>query len=210
MTKKKKYVAVYIRVSTVGQNEAGQRKELERWVDNHGIENVRWYVDKESGDSLDRPAFKKMQRAIFDGRVSTVVIWKLDRLSRQLREGIDTICDWCDQGIRIVAVTQEIDFHGTVGKIIASVLLGIGQMEQETRRERQAVGIKAALAEVKAGKRKPWGGSKPGTRKKLTADKIEIIQDMKSKNKPIAAIARAVGVSRPTIYSVLNEPTAPV
>jgi hypothetical protein len=69
------------------------------------------------------------------------------------------LCDWCDKGLRVVSVTQQIDFNGTVGKMLGAVLLGIAQMEQETRRERQAAGIAEAK---KAGKYK---GRKPGTTK---------------------------------------------
>lgn len=67
-----KFVACYVRVSTIGQNEAGQRAEIQRWLDGHGLDpqHVHWYVDKEhSGDSLDRPAFEHMQRDVFRGEV---------------------------------------------------------------------------------------------------------------------------------------------
>ena len=136
--------AVYVRVSTAGQNEQGQRREIQRWLTGQNILDVIWFVDKESGDTLARPAFEKLQRDIFDGKVKTVVVWKLDRLSRSLKDGINTICEWCEKGIRVVSVTQQIDFNGAVGKLIAAVLFAVAQMEQETRRERQAAGIAVA------------------------------------------------------------------
>jgi len=136
--------AIYVRVSTVSQNEAGQRREIESWLAGNTHGNVRWFIDKESGDNLDRPQFEALQRAIFDGQVKTVVVWKLDRLSRSVRDGINTLCEWCDRGIRVVSVTQQIDFAGAAGKLIASVLFAVAEMEQETRRERQAAGIEAA------------------------------------------------------------------
>lgn len=143
-----KNVACYVRVSTVGQNEAGQRAEIERWLSGNGInpKAVRWFADKKSGDNLERTAFKQLQSAIFSGEVGTVVCYKLDRLSRKLRDGINTLCEWCEKGIRVVATSQQIDFNGTVGKILATVLLGIAEMEQETRRERQRAGIDEANA----------------------------------------------------------------
>ncbi len=146
-----KSVAAYVRVSTVGQNEAGQRAEISSWLTGNGIDpaGVRWYTDKKTGDNLKRPGFDKLQADIFAGKVGTVVVYKLDRLSRKLREGIDTLCDWCDRGLRVVAVTQQIDFNGTMGKMLAAVLLGIAEMEQETRRERQAVGIAVAKKDGK-------------------------------------------------------------
>jgi DNA invertase Pin-like site-specific DNA recombinase len=48
---------------------------------------VQWFVDKESGAMLKRPAFDQLQKAIFDGTVKTVIVWKLDRLSRRQHEG---------------------------------------------------------------------------------------------------------------------------
>lgn len=90
--------AVYIRVSTTGQNESGQRREIARWLKGNRFRNVKWFVDKETGDHLERKAFQQLQEAIFHGEVRTVVVWKLDRLSRSLRDGINTLCDWCDRG----------------------------------------------------------------------------------------------------------------
>ena len=49
-------IAAYIRVSTVGQKEAGQRREIQRWLDGHKLTGVKFYVDKKSGDSLKRPS----------------------------------------------------------------------------------------------------------------------------------------------------------
>lgn len=136
--------AIYVRVSTVGQNEEGQRREIQKWIDGNACDTPTWYIDKESGSTLNRPQFEKLQRDIFDGKIKTVVVWKLDRLSRSLKDGINVLCDWCDKGIRVVSVTQQIDFNGAAGKLIASVLFAVAQMETEIRRERQAAGIEAA------------------------------------------------------------------
>jgi DNA invertase Pin-like site-specific DNA recombinase len=83
-------------------------------------QGVLWYLDKETDDTLDRPEFERLQGDIFAGEVKTVVVWKLDRLSRSVRDGIGVLCDWCDRGIGVVSVTQQIDFNGTVGKLLAA------------------------------------------------------------------------------------------
>ena len=201
MKSKAKSVAAYVRVSTVGQNEAGQRAEIDRWLTGNGIEpgSVRWFVDKgKSGDSLKRPAFEQLQAAVFAGAVGTIVTYKLDRLSRSLRDGINVLCEWCDKGLRVVSVTQQIDFNGTVGKMLAAVLLGIGQMEQETRRERQAAGIAVAK---KAGK---YQGRKVGT------TKAEPERALRLRNKGLSAgeIAKSLGVSRNTVFVYLRKAKA--
>lgn len=137
-------VGVYVRVSTAGQNTGGQVAEIERWLNGHQMENPKWFIDRASGNNFSRPQFEKLQASIFNGEIDTVVVWRLDRLSRNLRDGINVLADWCDKGLRVVSVTQQIDFNGAMGKMLAAVLLGVAEMEQETRRERQAAGIAAA------------------------------------------------------------------
>ena len=87
-------VGVYIRVSTVGQNERGQRAEIRKWAEGNGLTDVRYYVDKESGDTLDRPAFQRLQADVFQGTIRTVAVWKLDRLSRSIVDGLNVLADW--------------------------------------------------------------------------------------------------------------------
>jgi DNA invertase Pin-like site-specific DNA recombinase len=185
--------AVYVRVSTVGQKEASQRLEIDRWLHGHGIKAVEYYVDKRTGDNLKRPAFEKLQAAIFAGEVKTVVVYKLDRLSRSLQDGIDTLCEWLNSGVRVVSTTQQLDFSGATGKLIAAVLFAVAEMEQETRRERQAAGIAAAKANG------VYLGRKAGTTKAKPARALEL----KSKGLTVAEISEAMGVSQRTVFNYL-------
>lgn len=189
-------IAVYIRVSTVGQNEAGQRREITRWLNGSGIDlaNVRWFTDKATGTKLDRPDFAKMQREIFTGEIRTVVVWKLDRLSRSIRDGINILAAWCDRGIRVVSVTQQLDFSGALGKMLAAVLLGVGEMEQENRRERQAAGIAVAK------ERGIYSGRKPGTTKAKPGRAAQLRQ----RGLTVSEIASALGVSERTAKRYLR------
>lgn len=185
--------AVYIRVSTVGQNEAGQRKEIERWLAGNGSPEVVWFVDKRTGDNLDRPAFQELQAAVFNGEIDTVVVWKLDRLSRSLVDGINTLTGWIERGIRVVSVTQQLDFSGVTGKLVASVLFAVAEMEQETRRERQAAGIAAAKeAGVYMGRVVGSTAANPDRAKTLRANGLTADE-----------IATALGVSRRTVMRYL-------
>lgn len=184
-------VGVYVRVSTVGQNEAGQRREIQRWLDGNGIpaDQVRWYTDVESRDHLNRAGFKRLQKDVFDGTVRTVVVYKLDRISGSLRDGVVTLSDWLDRGVRFVAVTQQFDFSGTIGQMVAALLFGISQMEQETRRERQAAGIAVAK------ERGIYTGRKPGSTKASAQRVIEL----RRKGMTVNEVAAACNVSRRTV-----------
>jgi len=189
-------VAVYVRVSTHSQNEAGQREAVSAWLRGNGLpaERVLWFTDKQTGDNLKRPGFERLHKAIFDGKVGTVVVFKLDRLSRKLSDGIKTLCDWCERGIRVVSVTQQLDFSGTVGRLVASVLFAVAEMEQETRRERQAVGIEVAK---RAGKYK---GRKPGT----TKASPERARELKAQGFSHGEIGNALGVSKMAVSRYLK------
>lgn len=187
-------VGIYVRVSTAGQNTEGQKQEIERWLKGNGIKDAHWFIDKATGTNLKRPAFEKLQTAIFNGEIKTVVCWKLDRLSRSLRDGINVLADWCDKGLRVVATSQQIDFNGSLGKILAAVLLGIAEMEQEVRRERQAVGIKAAKA------RGVYFGRQVGT----TKAKPQRAQQLRDKGLTAEEIATAMDVSIRTVFRYLD------
>jgi DNA invertase Pin-like site-specific DNA recombinase len=129
------------------------------------------------------------------GEHDAVVVYKLDRLSRTVRDGLAVLCEWCDRGLRVVSVTQQIDFNGTVGKMIAAVLLGIAEMEQETRRERQAAGIAVAKAQGK------YKGRKPST----TKVKPQRARKLREKGLSMDEIATALNVTRMTVYRYLKE-----
>jgi DNA invertase Pin-like site-specific DNA recombinase len=195
-----KLIACYVRVSTVGQNEESQRAEITRWLRGHGIKPtaVRWFVDKQSGDTLRRPAFEQLQAAVFTGEVDTIVLYKLDRLSRKLAHGIAVLADWCDRGLRVVSVTQQIDFNGTLGKMLAAVLLGVAEMEQETRRERQAAGIAVAKrkGKYKGRKKGSFKKGKQGPKRALALQRKGLTGD---------EIATALGVSRMTVFRYLKD-----
>ena len=190
------FTAIYVRVSTSSQNEEGQRREIQKWINANGITNVRWFTDIESGDTLDRPQFEQLQKLIFNGVVTSVVVWKLDRLSRSLRDGIATLCSWCDKGIRVVSASQQIDFSGTVGKMIASILFAIAEIEQETRRERQAAGIAVAK------ERGVYKGRQKGARK--AGVDLSKVKSLRERGLTQEEIGQAMGVSVSSVRRYLK------
>lgn len=187
--------AAYLRVSTIGQNVAGQRGEIERWLNGHNITDAKFFIDKASGNTLKRPQFDALQKAIFTGEIKTVVVWKLDRLSRNLRDGINVLADWCDKGIRVVSVTQQLDFNKSMGKLLASVFLAVAEMEQEVRKERQAVGIAEAKKNgVYLGRKSKSLKANPSRAKQLREQGLQV-----------AEIATALKVSERTAQRYLNS-----
>jgi DNA invertase Pin-like site-specific DNA recombinase len=187
---------VYLRVSSPkGQKTDSQRAELEAWLKRHRQKGVQWFEDYESGTSLQREAFQHLQAAIFAGKITTVVVWKLDRLARNLKEGVNVLADWCQRGVRVIAVTQQIDLSGPVGHLIASLLFGIAEIELQHAKERQAIGI--ALAR----KRGIYTGRRAGTTKAAPSR----AQTLKKQGLTIVEIAKALGVKERTVYYYLSS-----
>lgn len=189
-------IAAYIRVSTYDQKTESQREEIARWLKNHGIdpESIQWFEDKETGKTLHRPAFLDLQRAVFDGKVKTVLVWKLDRLSRKMLDGITTMRIWLNQGVGIVSITQHLDLTGSTGLLTADILFAIAEFQLSTMKENQAAGIAAAKA------RGVYKGRKKGTRK-LKPEKItELLKTL-----TVTQIAKLHDVTERTVYNALGK-----
>jgi len=191
--------AFYIRVSSPkGQKTDSQRAELEAWRKRRRLKAVRWFEDRDSATNLQRKAFQQLQAAIFAGEIHTVVVWKLDRLARSLKDGINILADWCKRDVRVISVTQQIDLSGTVGHLIASLLFGIAEMELQHAKERQAIGI--ALAR----KRGVYKGRQVGTTKSTPTR----AQKLKQQGLTVPEIANALNVSHRTVFNYLRPPTS--
>jgi DNA invertase Pin-like site-specific DNA recombinase len=190
-------VACYCRVSTRQQKTDSQKAEIQRWLKGYGLssKSVQWFEDHESGKTIQRPAFDALQQKIFSGQIKTVVVWKLDRLSRRLKDGINVLADWCEQGVRIVSVTQQIDLTGPVGRMVASVMFGLAEIELEYRRERQAAGIRVART------RGIYQGRKSGTTKAIPKRALEL----RNRGLKIPEIANALNVSERSVFRYLCQ-----
>src|SRR5262249_56703070 len=86
-------IACYCRVSSRSQKTDSQKAELTRWLasQGHDLTAVQWFEDIERGQSLRRPAFVRLQRAISAGTITTVVVWKLDRLPPPAQRGVQLL-----------------------------------------------------------------------------------------------------------------------
>jgi len=192
-----KKTAVYLRCSAATQSNESQRFELEQYLGSQVVcGRVEWYEDAAvTGTNLERPALQRLHRDIVDGEVEMVVVWKLDRLSRSIADGVKLLSDWVARDVRVVAVTQQIDLSGPLGRMVASLLLGIAEMERQYLRERQAAGIARAKA----------AGVRLGRPRKTEPS---LIRRLKSEGASVAQIARRLKVSRQTVYNSLNEMAA--
>jgi DNA invertase Pin-like site-specific DNA recombinase len=200
-----RYVAIYVRVSSRQQDTKSQRPDLERWIEAYAKDlPVRWFWDQMSGRSMDRPGWKSVADGIAAGEVAKLVVWRLDRLGRTAAGLTALFEDLQRRGIEFESVKDRIDLSTSAGRLMANVLASVAVYENEVRTER----IRAGQAVAKAHGKK-WGGSVKGRRVKVTSEQCAVVQRLKSEEESISGIARATGLSRPTIYQILRTAAQP-
>jgi DNA invertase Pin-like site-specific DNA recombinase len=110
---------------------------------------------------------------------------------------VDLLADWCQRGVRVVAVTQQIELGGAVGRMVASVLFGLAEIETEYPRERQSAGI----AEAK--ERGVYRGRGRGSTKALPHRAWEL----RDRGLTVQEIATSLGIGRRTAFRYQSDIT---
>jgi DNA invertase Pin-like site-specific DNA recombinase len=194
---------IYMRVSKgQGQDIASQRPELEQWAKAHeGTSKI--YTDHQTGKTMNRPGFDRLMNDVKAGKVTTIVVWRLDRLGRTAK-GLTALFDELREAkVNLVSLKEGLDLKTPAGRMMANVLASVAQFETEVRAERIHAGLEVAKANgVKLG-RKPGAGK--GVRLKVTVEQQKIVNRLKKEGQGVSAIARTTGLSRPTIYSILGQ-----
>lgn len=191
-----KKIAVYLRVSTTGQDTASQEPDLKTWVRLHGRRrSVLWYRDRFTGTTLNRPAMRELEEDIRAGRIDTLLVWRLDRLGRTAGQTITFLDELQEANVRFVSLRDGVDTSSASGRLLRTILAGFAEYEHEVISER----IRAGVAKAKAAGKK-WGGKKPGNPYKLTSEKVKAMRELLRAGHKKAAIARQLGISRSTVY----------
>lgn len=154
-----KKVVIYVRVSTQEQATEGysigeQLNRLRKYSDAHGWILAEEYVDPGySGTNTNRPALQKLIRDIPSGKFDTILVYKLDRLSRSQKDTMQLIEDeFLANNIDFISMSENFDTGTPFGRAMIGILSVFAQLERDQIRERMGMG-KAARA--KEGK---WGG----------------------------------------------------
>ena len=177
----------YARVSTLDQNEDLQRDAL-RVAGCHKV-----FTDKASGKLEHRPALDALLEQVRPG--DTVVVWRLDRLGRSLQHLITTIAALENQGVAFHSLTENIDTSTPGGKLVFHLFGALAEFERDLIRERTTAGLAAARARGRFGGRPTvWTAEKRRT----------AISMYESGEHDIASIGRVLGVSRASVYRVLQ------
>lgn len=178
----------YARVSTDDQNLNLQRDALQQ----AGCSRI--YEDRLSGAKVARPGLEK---ALEMARVGDVlVVWRLDRLGRSLKDLIGMVETLSERGIELHSLTEALATTSSSGKLIFHLFGALAEFERNLIRERTQAGLKAARAR----------GRKGGRPKALEPAKRQLALKLYDERQhTIEEICRMMGISKPTLYSYIAE-----
>jgi len=189
----------YVRVS---KTDGRQVTDLQRdALCAAGVEPAHLYEDAASGRRDDRPGLAACLKALREG--DTLLVWKLDRLGRDLRHLVNTVHDLTARGVGFRVLTghgASIDTTSPSGKLVFGIFAALAEFERELIVERTRAGIKAARARGRMGGR-PY---------KMTTAKLRLA--MASMGKPetiVGDLCDELGVTRQTLYRHVAPDGAP-
>ena len=158
----------------------------------------RLFEEAASGGRWDRPELHRMLDQLREG--DTVVVWKLDRLSRSLKDVLHIMERIAEARAGFRSVTENIDTTTPAGRMMMQMVGSFAEFERAMIRERTSAGIAAARAEGRIG----------GRRRKLDAAKRrEIAESVVTGRKSGAEMARLYNISQPTVSRIVAEHRLP-
>ena len=178
----------YARVSTDDQNLDLQKDALKK----AGCERI--FEDLQSGAKAKRPGLASALEFARPG--DTIVIWRLDRLGRSLKNLIELVSQLETSGVGLKSLQESLDTSSSSGKLIFHIFGALAEFERNLIRERTQAGLEAARARGRMG----------GRPKALDASDREIaVKLYKEKNLTVSRICKTMGISKPTLYKYVHS-----
>lgn len=181
----------YARVSTQDQNLDLQVQALER------AGCARIWQEHASGALRERPQLDQMLESILPG--DTVVVWRLDRLGRSMAHLVTTIDNLAARGVGFISLTEGVDTTSASGRLVLGVFAALSEFERELVRERTNAGLAAARER----------GVTLGRPSVVTPQKLAAARVLIDQGSTVADAAKAVGLSRPTLYRHMKAVALP-
>lgn len=197
-----KKAAIYIRVSTKWQAEDGdslpmQREELPKYVQYAlGIKEYEIFEDAGfSAKNTDRPDYQRMMARVREGEFTHIVVWKLDRISRNLLDFAGMYAELKTLGVVFISKNEQFDTSTAIGEAMLKIILVFAELERNMTSERVAATlISRAQGGQWNGGRIPFGydhvkGSEEFTINESEAATVRLIYDLYEKNRSLLKVA---------------------
>jgi DNA invertase Pin-like site-specific DNA recombinase len=179
----------YARVSTDDQNTALQITALKR----AGCKKLFKDEGISGATTTKRPALLRCLKALKHG--DTLIVWKLDRLGRSVRDLITMLDDLRERGVKFHSVTEHIDTATPTGRAMWQMIGVLAELERSLIGERTRAGVTAARAR----------GVKFGRKPKLTPQQIGMAAKLIDQGEAATTVAESFAVSKATLYRELAK-----
>lgn len=191
----------YVRVSTDKQDNSidAQERLIRAQAMLKGMELTEVIIDRDefSGD-LDRPGVQRVLALVKAGKVSAVIISKLDRLTRSTRDAIDLIELFAKKDCALISVAESLDTESPMGRFFVRMIASIAELEREMIGSRTAAGMQNLKAQGMPAGPAPYGMRSVGKKQPMVEDAAE---------QAVVARVKALhitGMSMPKIAATLN------
>ncbi len=186
---------IYARVSTDKQDTEMQKKELIEYAKLKSFEIVSVIEDLGyTGKNTQRPGLTELRSRVKDGGIDIVLVWKIDRLARSLKELLELISEFSLNKTSFVSLKDSFDLSTPQGKLTMQILGAVAEFELSLRKARCDAGIKRAK-ETRATKTGKWFGN-PDFVKTLPPDSSHKILKLRALGKTYADIAKELAISK--------------
>jgi len=186
----------------VSKSDGSQLVDLQRdALLQFGVESKYIYEDLASGRKDDRPGLEQCLKALQPH--NTLVVWKLDRLGRSMKDLVNLIDDFGHKkiGFKVLAgAGAEIDTTTANGRLVLGIFAALAEFERELIRERTQAGLKAARAR----------GRKGGRPRKMDVQVLKMVMSaMSDRNSVAHEVAKKLNITTATLYSYVNGDGSP-
>ena len=202
IVKMEKLTAIYVRVSSDPQSTRSQLSDLKRYVNAYvnGDSKVRWYTDKITGKTMDRPNWNKVEKHLNNNKLARLIVWRIDRLGRTARGLTKLFDELKNHKVKFISVKEGVDLSTPAGRLLAHVMASVANYEVEVSSERIRAG---QIAARESGKK--WGGSKKGRLNTITKEQAKAAIKMKEKGVRVCEILRTLSINAPTYYRIIKR-----
>ncbi len=192
-------IGIYARVSTKDQQSTPmQIANLKEYARLREWDVVRVYAEKESGASDRRPKHSELMREARQRKFDAVLVWKLDRWGRDLRNIVNSLHELQQLGVSFISFKESIDMTTSHGRAMASMIAVFAAFEREQLTER----VKAGVAEAK---RK---GIQIGRPTKIDEKIVKKAHKLHESGYTYAKIMEELKIGRGTVYKILGNSSA--
>ncbi len=195
-----KKIAIYYRVSTDKQDLSSQRIAVERFLEEQKDQPEKITVFEEegySGKNTQRPAFHKMMALVTTKKIDTIVVYRLDRFSRDANMAIKTILELDQYGVGFVSVTQPVlnlGHDNPFRRTLLAAFAEIAEIERETIVARVRAGLEAAKKR----------GVRLGAPPKISTEKRSKVLELRSGGMSMKKIAETLEISAGTVHKLVH------